>query len=518
MKIIVYTGSFNPLTKGHVLTMESAINAIDADKGMFVMTPGKYLNRKMYIKNKSSFVLSEDTREQMITSICNDNNKFQFGGKELGSSSPSTVKTLNSIQKKNRDAKLYLLFGADKLRNFPRWDSADEIIDKYGVIIATRKDFNINEVIDNDEFLTKHKDKFIIIYPDQEALNISSTDVRERFLNSEDYSTLVPEEVNNILNKFSTDQFNEPTEEEMIKYHLTCNGRYGGQNARLLVFKSNEKIFKKWDKNLLGDKESKLNNTKVYKNQFTTNYNFNYDTVYECVNKDCADVAEEMLNDNYNPVILNLASNVSPGGGYHKGTNAQEECLCQMSTLSQSLYQYGSEKYKHIRDAELPKYYPDVYPMDINYGGIYSPDVVFFRNNKSQYYSLRDKTFSTSVITIASLSNREKNSYTNDERKYFNDDLTLTDEGISIEKNKIRTIFRIALDNGHDSIVLGAFGCGVYNLLPSEVSKLFYDVLNETEFKNNFKKVTFAILERKGKNGNKIGPDGKFKPVYDLFS
>ena len=97
MKIIVYTGSFNPLTKGHVLTMESAINAIDADKGMFVMTPGKYLNRKMYIKNKSSFVLSEDTREQMITSICNDNNKFQFGGKELGSSSPSTVKTLNSM-------------------------------------------------------------------------------------------------------------------------------------------------------------------------------------------------------------------------------------------------------------------------------------------------------------------------------------------------------------------------------------------------------------------------------------
>ena len=65
--------------------------------------------------------------------------------------------------------------------------------------------------------------------------------------------------------------------------------------------------------------------------------------------------------------------------------------------------------------------------------------------------------------------------------------------------------------------MLGAFGCGVYNLHSSEVSRLFYDVLNEPEFKGNFKKIVFAILERKGKNGSKPGANGKFKPFYDLF-
>ena len=94
----------------------------------------------------------------------------------------------------------------------------------------------------------------------------------------------------------------------------------------------------------------------------------------------------------------------------------------------------------------------------------------------------------------------------------------MTEEGKTIEKNKIRTILRIALDNGHDSVVLGAFGCGVFNLLPSEVSKMFYDVLNEPEFKGNFKIILFAILERKTKKGFKIGSNGKFKPFYDLFS
>ena len=188
-----------------------------------------------------------------------------------------------------------------------------------------------------------------------------------------------------------------------------------------------------------------------------------------------------------------------------------------MSTLSQSLYQFGSLKYKHIREANLPNY-PDVYPMDINYGGIYSPDVVFFRHNKSKYFKFREQVFASSIVTVASLSNIIKNSYTNDERVYFNHDGTFTSEGLEIETNKVRTILRIALDNGHDSIILGAFGCGVYNLLPSEVSQIFYNVLNEPEFKGNFKKVVFAILEGKGRKGKLTGKDGKFKPFYELFS
>ena len=85
------------------------------------------------------------------------------------------------------------------------------------------------------------------------------------------------------------------------------------------------------------------------------------------------------------------------------------------------------------------------------------------------------------------------------------------------QTTKIRTIYRIALANGHDSIVLGAFGCGVYNLLPSEVSRLFYDILNESEFKGNFKKIVFAILETQ-KRGKVIGSLGKFKPFYELFN
>lgn len=517
--IIIYTGSFNPVTKGHLMTMNKAIEAIDADKGLFVITPHKYLCYKMYFKSKkpTSLILSEKTRQQMIESLTVENSKIGFGGKELGSASPSTVKTLISVMRKNPNAQVHLLMGADKIHNLPKWYDIDTIIDKIKVIVAVRKGFDIEKEFEKSEWLTQHRNRFVIIVPDAEAFEISSTELRRRFFAKEDYSGLMDLGPYNIMKTFKPEEFPEITDEHLIKLNYLYNGRFGQNLARKLVFKCNNKIFKTWDESLLGNKEDKIKNTKVYKEEFHLDLNYNYDTITDCVNADCADVGLDLLNEGYNPVILNLASNISPGGGYHKGTSAQEECLCQMSTLSQSLYQFGSTKYKHIRETDVENI-PGVYPLDINFGGIYSPNVTFFRNNDTKYYSLREEVFSCSIVTVASLSNRKKNDYTNDESIYFNPDGTLTLEGKEIESNKIRTIFRIALSNGHDAIVLGAFGCGVYHLHSFEVSQLFYDILKEKEFKGNFKKVVFAIFEGKAKRGKVVGEDGKHKPFYDLFA
>jgi isoleucyl-tRNA synthetase len=86
-----------------------------------------------------------------------------------------------------------------------------------------------------------------------------------------------------------------------------------------------------------------------------------------------------------------------------------------------------------------------------------------------------------------------------------------TPDGEQIMKNKIRTIYRIALANGHDSLVAGAFGCGAFRLPADKIAHLFHEIINETEFKNKFTKVIFAILDQEGK-------DGKFAPFYELFN
>ena len=515
MKIVVLTGSFNPITKAHYHIMEEAINLVNADMGLFVATNQSYLRHKCIVKQKNKFILSDEIRKNMIESLNLENEKMFFGGYELGGASPSTEKTLRKIIKKYPSCELYYLCGADKLKGIPKWGNIEELLKDVKLIVCCRTGSNIDNIIDGSAFLTEHKDRILKLENDVDMLDVSSTKLRSLYFNGENYKDLMNEGPYNILNKIDPTSFKELTDDDLLEGTLKYGGRFSGNAARLLLYKINTKMFNNWDSELLGNRNDLINNTVVYKDSFEVNCDNNYDTIFDCVNEDCADTANRLLKDGYNPAILNLASRVSPCGEYHHGCNAQEESLAQMSTLSQSLYQFGNSKYKHIRKANLPNI-PDVYPLDINFGGIYSPNVTFFRNNMEKYYSLRKEPFKVSIITVASLANRISNFSTIDETIYFNTDGTLTEEGISIEKNKIRTIFRIGLANGHDSLVLGAFGCGVYNLLPSQVSSLFRDVLAEHEFKGKFRKIVFSILEGNSKK-KIVGKEGKFKPFYDLF-
>jgi uncharacterized protein (TIGR02452 family) len=172
------------------------------------------------------------------------------------------------------------------------------------------------------------------------------------------------------------------------------------------------------------------------------------------------DVAEHLIAQGYNPAILNLASAKRPCGGWDAGTGAQEESLCYSSTLSQSLYQFGDPKYKNVRDSGVT--IREIgYPHDMNYGGIYSPGVTFFRNNISKYYTIKDEFFKCDVITVAALCFSGTSHYAGvDELSYKAEDGGFTPEGKEIMLNKIRTIFRMGVEHGKDSLVLGAFGCG----------------------------------------------------------
>ena len=80
--------------------------------------------------------------------------------------------------------------------------------------------------------------------------------------------------------------------------------------------------------------------------------------------------------------------------------------------------------------------------------------------------------------------------------------------------NKIRTIFRMGVEHGKDALVLGAFGCGAYQLPIPEVVRLFSVVINEPEFANKFRVLVFAILER---NNKFSGENGKFGEFYRVF-
>merc|ERR1712039_430810 len=66
-------------------------------------------------------------------------------------------------------------------------------------------------------------------------------------------------------------------------------------------------------------------------------------------------------------------------------------------------------------------------------------------------------------------------------------------------REKVRTILHVAACNGHDTLVLGAFGCGYFRNPPAVVAETFRKLLS-SEFAAAFSLVVFAIPDRHGRN------------------
>ena len=205
---------------------------------------------------------------------------------------------------------------------------------------------------------------------------------------------------------------------------------------------------------------------------------------------DCLVVAERLVKEGYKPALLNFASATHPCGGVEHGARAQEETICRRSTLSRSLYSFDPYSFKY----GYPLYAGDHYPITGDFGAIYSPDVTVFREGLDCL--LMENPYNVAVISCAAL---------NLSGKYpikLRPDGKMPKEAIDITRNKIRTVFRIGLKYSNDALVLGAFGCGAFRNPPAEIARLFHEVMEEPEFKNKYRVITFAIIEDHNSNNS----------------
>ena len=228
---------------------------------------------------------------------------------------------------------------------------------------------------------------------------------------------------------------------------------------------------------------------------------------FDVLNQDCILVTRDLVEQGYNPALLNMASLYHPGGGVLQGSGAQEEDLCRRSTLAISLYQFSlpGGRYGDLADMVGVKRRAERYPMDNTYGGIYSPGITFFRGTRDEGYVLLDNPFRAAVISVASLNYNPKHGHNSLDA---NGNIPEADKPVL--KEKIRTILRIGILKGHDSLVLGALGCGAFCTPPAQMARLFHQVLDEEEFRGRFSNIVFAIIDSPSSNN--------FKPFLKEFS
>ena len=168
--------------------------------------------------------------------------------------------------------------------------------------------------------------------------------------------------------------------------------------------------------------------------------------------------------------VLNFASAKNPGGGFINGANAQEESLAVSSTLYPTLTAH--EKYYKENRAHSSMMYLDY--------GIYSPEVVFFRDGAFQ---LTETPVKASVLTLPAVNMGQ---------------VILRGENVEEAKSVMRRRMKLALgifaEYKAKHLVLGAYGCGVFRNDPKEIAIWWRELLEEG-MGQNFDSVFHAVLD-----------------------
>jgi len=195
---------------------------------------------------------------------------------------------------------------------------------------------------------------------------------------------------------------------------------------------------------------------------------------------DSLDAAYELYRSGVEDiVVLNMANEEHPGGGYLSGAGAQEEALCRRSSL------YATLSGNHT-----------FYPIP-PHGAIYSPDVLVIRKSDDEACEplSEEERWWTSVVSAAAIFHPQ----VNESGMEF-----ARTEDREDTRERIKTVLRVAALEGKRNLVLSALGCGAFRNPPMAVAQLFKEVSTDHEFQGRFQRIWFSILDRRGSQNYQI--------------
>lgn len=183
--------------------------------------------------------------------------------------------------------------------------------------------------------------------------------------------------------------------------------------------------------------------------------------------------------------VLNFASAKNPGGGFMGGAQAQEESLARSSGLYPSLQQC-SGFYDYHR-----QHHSSLYSDRI----IYSPRCPVFRTDDGL---LLEEPYTVDFITCAAPN----------AGAIFKNEPQVVDALEPTLRERSSKILGLAAQRGCQTLILGAWGCGVFRNDPALVADVFWQHLKPNgPFWGRFNLVLFSVLDRSAT-----------APIYQAFA
>lgn len=182
--IVVLGGSFAPITKAHMNLILASCKHLNA-RGILVPSSDDYVLRKLRRKKTphAEFYASyNECRSPALHAILQEMDPereyIEISHYELkqGKNSGHTLETLDYLSTRYKDSQIYFIMGAEKLKTFRKWKTADELLFHYPIVVAAGQGKEPEDEINT--WFPEQKDRFVILTAFEDMDNISSTDVR----------------------------------------------------------------------------------------------------------------------------------------------------------------------------------------------------------------------------------------------------------------------------------------------------------------------------------------------------
>ena len=189
MKVCLFGGTFDPPHLGHLIIAQTIFEVENFDQIVFV--PAYQPPHKNGIK-----ISPVDQRLEMLNIAIKENPNFIISDLEIERKGLSySIDTIMEYKKQNnlKSNELFYLMGSDSLRQFKKWKDPKMIIDESRVIVAIRPGFRPSDI--PNWILAK------IQFASIPRIEISSTTIRERWVDGKTIRYMVTESVWQYINK-----------------------------------------------------------------------------------------------------------------------------------------------------------------------------------------------------------------------------------------------------------------------------------------------------------------------------
>ena len=162
----IYGGSFDPLHLGHLVIAQDCLEQTNLDEVVLVPAAASPLKSR-------SPIASNAHRIAMVKNAVGSFSNFSVSDTEIKRGGPSySVDTVSAFSKLYPDASLYWILGQDQVDQLERWHCIEDLVRTVIFLAVSRPGF---------ERVKSKIPGIQIQYIDSHAVDISSTEIRERF-------------------------------------------------------------------------------------------------------------------------------------------------------------------------------------------------------------------------------------------------------------------------------------------------------------------------------------------------